>query len=54
MPRPMPSMFTTLTEKIDTSPRAVAPTRTARVVMTPPMATSSGMPPATVRRAGRP
>ena len=47
MPRPMPSMFTTLTEKIDTSPSTVAPTRTARVVMTPPMATSIGMPPAT-------
>ena len=47
MPSPMPSMLTTLTEKMDTSPSRVAATRTARVGMTPPSATSSGMPPAT-------
>ncbi len=47
MPSPMPSMLTTLIEKIDTSPNCVAPTSTASVVSTPPIATSSGMPAAT-------
>ncbi len=44
MPRPMPSMLTTLIEKIDTSPSNVAATSTASEVTTPANATSIGMP----------
>ena len=44
MPRPMPSMLTTLIEKIDTSPSTVAATSTASEEMTPARATSIGMP----------
>ena len=44
MPRPMPSMLTTLIEKIDTSPSTVAATSTASEVTTPARATSKGMP----------
>ncbi len=44
MPSPMPSMFTTLIEKIDTSPIRVAATSTASEATTPASATSMGMP----------
>ena len=40
----MPSMLTTFTEKIDTSPIIVAPTSTASDMMTPLNATSNGIP----------